>query len=94
MVLAHARFSLSCQRTSSFSVKRGVSKEMTAAGPSEVRRIFTMGLLYGSHNHGGQILFSPTDGYLYLITGHGGQKEDRFDFSQDKRSFSGQNCQA
>ncbi|KAJ1265862.1 hypothetical protein BS78_08G105900 [Paspalum vaginatum] len=59
----------------------------TRANPSEVRRIFTMGLpqpqkSYSYQQHGGQILFRPgnSDEYLYLITGHG-------DFSKSGRSL-------
>uniref|UniRef100_A0A0D9VXN7 Glucose/Sorbosone dehydrogenase domain-containing protein n=1 Tax=Leersia perrieri TaxID=77586 RepID=A0A0D9VXN7_9ORYZ len=60
----------------------------TSANPSEVRRIFTMGLPYTAH-HGGQILFGPTDGYLYLMMGDGGNKGDPFNFSQNKKSLLG-----
>ncbi|CAN6338576.1 unnamed protein product [Urochloa humidicola] len=49
-----------------------------SADPTEVRRIFTMGvpqLPYASNQqYGGQILFRPGHGYLYLITGHGGDE--------------------
>ncbi|KAL0336270.1 UNVERIFIED_CONTAM: HIPL1 protein [Sesamum radiatum] len=38
------------------------------ARPQEVRRIFTMGLPFTA-NHGGQILFGPADGYLYIMMG-------------------------
>jgi hypothetical protein len=47
-----------------------------------------MGLPYTSH-HGGQILFGPTDGYLYLMMGDGGSKGDPFNFSQNKKSLLG-----
>nr|CAB3493635.1 unnamed protein product [Digitaria exilis] len=60
----------------------------TSANPSEVRRIFTMGLPYTAH-HGGQIIFGPTDGYLYLMMGDGGSKGDPFNFSQNKKSLLG-----
>lgn len=60
----------------------------TSASPSEVRRIFTMGLPYTSH-HGGQILFGPTDGYLYFMMGDGGKKGDPFNFAQNKKSLLG-----
>ncbi|TVU45609.1 hypothetical protein EJB05_05100, partial [Eragrostis curvula] len=60
----------------------------TSANPTEVRRIFTMGLPYTAH-HGGQILFGPTDGYLYLMMGDGGSKGDPFNFSQNKKSLLG-----
>uniref|UniRef100_A0A1D1ZE40 HIPL1 protein n=1 Tax=Anthurium amnicola TaxID=1678845 RepID=A0A1D1ZE40_9ARAE len=60
----------------------------TTASPSEVRRIFTMGLPYTSH-HGGQILFRPTDGYLYFMMGDGGGKGDPLNFSQNKKSLLG-----
>lgn len=63
------------------------SKE-SSASPSEVRRIFTMGLPFTSH-HGGQILFGPADGYLYYMMGDGGKKGDPFNFSQDKKSLLG-----
>lgn len=35
--------------------------QATSAKPSEVRRIFTMGLPFTGH-HAGQILFGPEDG--------------------------------
>ncbi|KAJ1265847.1 hypothetical protein BS78_08G105500 [Paspalum vaginatum] len=62
----------------------------TRAAASEVRRLFTLGVPYTSSSsdqqqHGGQILFRrPSDGYLYLMTGHGG---DHFD--NDTASFLG-----
>ncbi|XXG56303.1 hypothetical protein AAC387_Pa03g3754 [Persea americana] len=60
----------------------------TNANPSEVRRIFTMGLPFTSH-HAGQILFGPTDGYLYFMMGDGGNRGDPFNFSQNKKSLLG-----
>lgn len=62
-----------------------------SAKPSEVRRIFTMGLPFTSH-HGGQILFGPTDGYLYFMMGDGGGlggAGDPQNFSQNKKSLLG-----
>ena len=47
-----------------------------------------MGLPYTAH-HGGQILFGPTDGYLYLMMGDGGSKGDPFNFSQKRKSLLG-----
>ncbi|KAK4358163.1 hypothetical protein RND71_023773 [Anisodus tanguticus] len=58
------------------------------AKPSEVRRIFTMGLPFTA-NHGGQILFGPEDGYLYFMMGDGGSKGDSFNFAQNKKSLLG-----
>ncbi|XP_015967680.1 HIPL1 protein [Arachis duranensis] len=59
-----------------------------SAKPTEVRRIFTMGLPYTSH-HGGQILFGPEDGYLYFMMGDGGGSGDPNNFSQNKKSLLG-----
>ncbi|KAI4343816.1 hypothetical protein L6164_011123 [Bauhinia variegata] len=59
-----------------------------SAKPTEVRRIFTMGLPFTGH-HGGQILFGPDDGYLYFMTGDGGGTGDPFNFSQNKKSLLG-----
>uniref|UniRef100_A0A7N1A9V7 Glucose/Sorbosone dehydrogenase domain-containing protein n=1 Tax=Kalanchoe fedtschenkoi TaxID=63787 RepID=A0A7N1A9V7_KALFE len=59
----------------------------TASSPSTVR-IFTMGLPFTSH-HGGQILFGPSDGYLYLMMGDGGGVGDPYKFSQNKKSLLG-----
>lgn len=75
---------------SEYSAKGSSSNvsEVTSADPSEVRRIFTMGLPYTTQ-HGGQVLFGPTDGYLYLMMGDGGQKGDPFNFAQNKRSLLG-----
>lgn len=60
----------------------------TSAKPSEMRRIFTMGLPFTS-DHGGQILFGPADGYLYLMMGDGGSKGDPYNFAQNKKSLLG-----
>ncbi|KAL3819345.1 hypothetical protein ACJIZ3_005250 [Penstemon smallii] len=60
----------------------------TGANPSEVRRIFTMGLPFTSH-HGGQILFGPRDGYLYFMMGDGGGVGDPYNFAQNKKSLLG-----
>ncbi|KAJ6875372.1 HIPL1 protein [Populus alba x Populus x berolinensis] len=61
----------------------------TTAKPLEVRRIFTMGLPFTSH-HGGQILFGPSDGYLYFMMGDGGGVGgDPYNFSQNKKSLLG-----
>ncbi|XP_020592210.1 HIPL1 protein-like [Phalaenopsis equestris] len=62
--------------------------EASFAAPSEVRRIFTMGLPYSEH-HGGQILFGPEDGYLYFMMGDGGNDGDPFNFAQNKKSLLG-----
>eukprot|EP00249_Psilotum_nudum_P014610 c24913_g1_i2 orf=576-2723(+) len=58
------------------------------AQPAEVRRIFTMGLPYSTH-HSGQILFGPTDNYLYFMIGDGGSSGDPFNFAQKKKSLLG-----
>lgn len=58
------------------------------AKPTEIRRIFTMGLPFEG-SHGGQILFNPGDGYLYFMMGDGGGKDDPFNFSQNKKSLLG-----
>ncbi|KAK1551642.1 hypothetical protein Q3G72_001845 [Acer saccharum] len=60
----------------------------TRAKPSEVRRIFSLGLPI-AFNHGGQILFGPADGYLYVMLGDGGIEEDHYNFSQNKKSLLG-----
>ncbi|KAK7411495.1 hypothetical protein VNO78_02929 [Psophocarpus tetragonolobus] len=59
-----------------------------SAKPTEVRRIFTMGLPFTSQ-HGGQILFGPDDGYLYLMMGYGGGVGDPYNFAQNKKSLLG-----
>ncbi|GMH21958.1 hypothetical protein Nepgr_023801 [Nepenthes gracilis] len=59
-----------------------------SANPTEVRRIFTMGLPFTTH-HGGQILFGPTDGYLYFMMGDGGGIGDPYNFAQNKQSLLG-----
>ncbi|CAH2067297.1 unnamed protein product [Thlaspi arvense] len=58
------------------------------ATPKEVRRIFTMGLPFTSH-HAGQILFGPSDGYLYFMMGDGGGGADPYNLSQNKKSLLG-----
>ena len=48
-----------------------------------------MGLPFTSH-HGGQILFGPSDGYLYFMMGDGGGVGgDPYNFSQNKKSLLG-----
>ena len=48
-----------------------------------------MGLPFTSH-HGGQILFGPEDGYMYLMMGDGGGVGgDPYNFSQNKKSLLG-----
>lgn len=64
------------------------SEDFMSANPSEVRRIFTMGLPFTTH-HAGQILFGPTDGYLYFMMGDGGKDDDVFNFAQNKKSLLG-----
>lgn len=73
-----------------FSANGTASNPSTAknANPSQVRRIFTMGLPFGS-NHGGQILFGPEDGYLYYMMGDGSNKGDPYNFAQNKKSLLG-----
>lgn len=56
--------------------------------PIEVRRIFTMGLPF-KNDHGGQILFGPKDGYLYVMMGDGGGRDDPYNFAQNKKSVLG-----
>lgn len=58
------------------------------ARPQEVRRIFTLGLPF-PFNHGGQIIFGPRDGYLYVMVGDGGQGGDPHNFAQNKKSLLG-----
>ncbi|XP_059655942.1 HIPL1 protein-like [Cornus florida] len=59
-----------------------------SAKPLEVRRIFTIGLPSTS-SHGGQIHFGPADGYLYIMNGDGGLKDDAYNFAQNKKSLLG-----
>jgi glucose/arabinose dehydrogenase len=65
-----------------------IFSQATSAKPTEVRRIFTMGLPFTSH-HGGQILFGPADGYLYFMMGDGGGVGDPYNFAQNKKSLLG-----
>ncbi|KAH9323003.1 hypothetical protein KI387_017642, partial [Taxus chinensis] len=62
--------------------------QATFAKPTEIRRIFTMGLPYDTH-HAGQILFGPTDKYLYFMMGDGGSSGDPYNFAQNKKSLLG-----
>ncbi|PNT62693.1 hypothetical protein BRADI_4g07240v3 [Brachypodium distachyon] len=75
---------------SEYSAKGSSSSfsEATYADPSEVRRVFSMGLPYVP-NHAGQILFGPSDGYLYILTGNGGIRGDPFNFSLNEKSLLG-----
>ncbi|KAF8776596.1 hypothetical protein HU200_003317 [Digitaria exilis] len=65
----------------------------TRADPSEVRKLFTMDLpqthtFNQQQAGGGQIMFGPSDGYLYLVTGHGGEQANR-ESSNDTSSLLG-----
>ncbi|PHT43519.1 HIPL2 protein [Capsicum baccatum] len=60
--------------------------EAKPASPKEVRRIFTMGLPFTGH-YGGQILFGPSDGYLYFMMGDGGGSADLYNFFKNKKSL-------
>ncbi|KAL5198311.1 hypothetical protein ABZP36_001823 [Zizania latifolia] len=66
----------------------GSPSTATAANPTEVRRIMTLGLPFTTH-HGGQILFSPADGYMYFMMGDGGSNGDPWNFAQNKKSLLG-----
>ncbi|KAM3301886.1 HIPL1 protein [Capsicum chacoense] len=60
--------------------------EAKTASLKEVRRIFTMGLPFTGH-YGGQILFGPSDGYLYFMMGDGGGSGDLYNFFKNKKSL-------
>uniref|UniRef100_A0A0E0FCV6 Glucose/Sorbosone dehydrogenase domain-containing protein n=1 Tax=Oryza meridionalis TaxID=40149 RepID=A0A0E0FCV6_9ORYZ len=64
------------------------SSEATYADPSEVRRIFSMGLPYAS-NHAGQLFFQPSNGYLFVPTGNSGKNGDNLSLSRNKKSLLG-----
>ncbi|KAL6880712.1 hypothetical protein ACP4OV_012277 [Aristida adscensionis] len=66
----------------------GTPATATAANPTEVRRIMTLGLPFTTH-HGGQILFSPADGYMYFMMGDGGSVGDPWNFAQNKKTLLG-----
>ncbi|XP_062189816.1 HIPL1 protein-like [Phragmites australis] len=66
----------------------GTPATATAANATEVRRIMTLGLPFTTH-HGGQILFSPADGYMYFAMGDGGSVGDPWNFAQNKKSLLG-----
>ncbi|KAG8388653.1 hypothetical protein BUALT_Bualt02G0147700 [Buddleja alternifolia] len=72
-----------------FSVNGTASKPSlaTSANPSEIRRIFTMGIPFASHQ-GAQIVFGPKDGYLYFMMGDGGGG-DPYNLAQNKKSLIG-----
>ncbi|KAI3977942.1 hypothetical protein MKX01_032319 [Papaver californicum] len=59
----------------------------TRGNPSEVRRIFTIGIAYKNAG-ASQILFGP-DGYLYFLTGDGESELDPYNFAQNKKSMLG-----
>ncbi|CAO2829134.1 unnamed protein product [Amaranthus hypochondriacus] len=82
--------SIPCQYQSiiaEFTANGSNPSSMESGQPTEVRRVFTMGLPY-TNNHGGQILFGP-DGYLYVMMGDGGGRNDPHHFSQNKKSILG-----
>ncbi|KAI3858934.1 hypothetical protein MKW98_028667 [Papaver atlanticum] len=59
----------------------------TRGNPTEVRRIFTMGIAY-KNAIASQILFGP-DGYLYFMTGDGETELDPYNLAQNKKSILG-----
>ncbi|KAF7094822.1 hypothetical protein CFC21_097102 [Triticum aestivum] len=66
----------------------GSPSKATSANPTEARRIMTLGLPFTTH-HGGQILFSPGDGYMYFMMGDGGSVGDPWNFAQNKGTLLG-----
>ncbi|KAI7726703.1 hypothetical protein M8C21_000268 [Ambrosia artemisiifolia] len=60
----------------------------TKGKPTEMRRILTIGLPF-TNSHGGQILFGPHDGYLYIMLGDGGGRNGPFRLAQNKKSLLG-----
>uniref|UniRef100_A0A453DTJ6 Glucose/Sorbosone dehydrogenase domain-containing protein n=2 Tax=Aegilops tauschii TaxID=37682 RepID=A0A453DTJ6_AEGTS len=66
----------------------GSPSTATSANPTEARRIMTLGLPFTTH-HGGQILFSPGDGYMYFMMGDGGNVGDPWNFAQNKGTLLG-----
>ncbi|KAI3885595.1 hypothetical protein MKX03_009293 [Papaver bracteatum] len=59
----------------------------TRGNPSEVRRIFTMGIAY-KNAIASQLLFGP-DRYLYFLTGDGETELDPYNHAQNKKSMLG-----
>ncbi|KAI3858933.1 hypothetical protein MKW98_028666 [Papaver atlanticum] len=59
----------------------------TRGNPTEVRRIFTIGIAY-KNTGASQILFGP-DGYLYFLTGDGETEHEPYNFAQNKKSMLG-----
>ncbi|GLT25855.1 hypothetical protein SLA2020_009580 [Shorea laevis] len=57
------------------------------ANPLEVRRTLTMGL--PTSFHAGQVFFGPADGFLYFAMGDGSNKDDPYNFAQNKKSLLG-----
>jgi len=58
------------------------------ADPNSALILLTIAQPYENHN-GGQLLFSPIDGYLYIGMGDGGSGGDPLDSGQDKNTLLG-----
>lgn len=65
-----------------------VSIDPDVADPNSAFEILTIGQPYGNHN-GGQLLFSPNDGYLYIGMGDGGSGGDPQENAQDPTNLLG-----
>eukprot|EP00897_Mesotaenium_endlicherianum_P007237 jgi/Mesen1/6541/ME000334S05875 len=82
-----------CRNATIVAEYRASPPSSAKASPTQVKRILSMGLPY-EDNHGGQILFGPEDGYLYVVYGDGGgsmalQSGDPWNFAQKKTSLLG-----
>ncbi|XP_026419481.1 HIPL1 protein-like [Papaver somniferum] len=74
-----------CDGENGLDVMEGVHE--IRGNPSEVIRIFTMGIAF-KNAIASQILFGP-DGYLYLLTGDGETELSTYNLAQNKKSVLG-----
>ena len=65
-----------------------VSRNPAKADLGSASTILTVAQPYFNHN-GGQLLFSPVDGYLYIGMGDGGKRGDPHNHGQDKETLLG-----
>jgi glucose/arabinose dehydrogenase len=66
----------------------GTSANANLADPGSEQVLLTIHQPYGNHN-GGQLAFSPIDGYLYIGMGDGGSAGDPLNKGQDTASLLG-----
>jgi glucose/arabinose dehydrogenase len=75
-------------QTTSFVARYNVSADKNIADATSIRNVFQLKKPEANHN-GGQLLFGPHDGYLYIFLGDGGGAGDPNRMAQNKTFLFG-----